>query len=114
MSKSQRDKGNRVEREIVNDLNADGIPAKRVPLSGMCAGFKGDIHLWPGEEQIVAEVKARKNGEGFTVIERWLGDGDNDLLFLKRNNRKPLVVMEYATFVGLVKGVKNANGNDKP
>ena len=38
------------------------------------------------------EIKGRKNGEGFSVLERW--KGDNDLLILKRNHRQPAVFMD--------------------
>ena len=44
MSKSQRDKGNRFEREVVNYLKEKGFhDAKRIPLSGSQQGFKGDL-----------------------------------------------------------------------
>jgi Holliday junction resolvase len=41
-----RNKGARVERSIVNALQANGIAAVRVPLSGAVGGrFAGDIVL---------------------------------------------------------------------
>ena len=88
-------KGSRVERELVKALQAAGVDALRVPLSGAVEGFKGDILL--GDK--VAEVKTRKNGEGFAVIERWLAD--NDYLFLKRDRNSPLVVMAWEEFLDL-------------
>ena len=46
MSKMQRDKGKRFEREVVNTLKESGFfSAKRIPLSGLQEGFKGDILL---------------------------------------------------------------------
>ena len=46
MSKMQRDKGKRFEREVVNSLKEAGFyDAKRIPLSGLQEGFKGDIKL---------------------------------------------------------------------
>lgn len=94
----RRQKGSRVERELVAKHVEVGIPAKRVPLSGAMAGYKGDIRV--GEE-LVAEVKARANGEGFAVIEKWLGD--NALLFLKRDRKQPMVVVEWETYLRLVR-----------
>jgi Holliday junction resolvase len=41
--KSPRQKGDRLERELVKLLEAAGIPAKRVPLSGSARGYPGDI-----------------------------------------------------------------------
>jgi hypothetical protein len=59
-----RRKGNRVEREIVDIHKAIGIHAERVPLSNV------DIYVAGRDEApLVAEVKARRNGSGFTVIE---------------------------------------------
>ena len=64
-----RQKGDRAEREIV-DLHKDiDVHAERYPLSG-ASRFRGsghDIDLYPfGREAapLVAEVKARKNGDG--------------------------------------------------
>jgi len=37
----------------------------------------------------VAEVKARKNGNGFLQLETWLAD--YDCLFLRRKNAEPLL-----------------------
>jgi Holliday junction resolvase len=99
VGRREREKGARVEREIVNKLKEAGIDAKRVPLSGAAEGFKGDI-LIEGHEWRV-EVKSRKGGAGFKVIQDWLGD--NDVLVLKRNGVDPLVVLPFEHFVKLAK-----------
>lgn len=96
MGKPSRDKGLRVERELVNKLKESGVEAKRVPLSGAAEGFKGDIQIG----QFIAEVKARKDGAGFKVLEAWLGD--NDFLFLKKNNMDPMVVLTWPMFIALM------------
>lgn len=101
MSRSQRDKGARIEREIVNLHEAIGIHAERYPLSG-ASRFRGeghDIDIYPfgvDETPLVAEVKARGNGDGFRMLDRWLGD--YDLLFLRRDGDKPLVVLPWETW----------------
>ena len=101
MGKPSRDKGLRVEREIVNRLKDVGIPAERVPLSGAAGGkFVGDVVIETRLGERCAEVKARKNGEGFSTLEGWLGS--NDLLILKRNNKEPFVVMPWAQYVELI------------
>jgi hypothetical protein len=106
VGKAQRDKGGRVERKVVSLLRSEGIAAERVPLSGAAGGsFSGDIALdLPALEdtRVTAEVKARKGGEGFKQLERWLGD--NDLLFLARDRKKPLVVMPFSLFADLATG----------
>ena len=98
MSRSQRDKGQRREREIVAKHKGLNVHAERVPLSG-AAHYRGadhDVDVYPfGRDAgaLVAEVKARKSGEGFKTLESWLGE--NDLLFLVRDRADPLVVISW-------------------
>src|SRR6516164_10192814 len=98
MSKSQRDKGGRIEREIVERHQALDLHAERYPLSG-ASRFRGsghdvDLYLFGRDEApAVAEVKGRKNGAGFATLERWLGDFD--VLFLRRNRAEPLVLLPW-------------------
>jgi Holliday junction resolvase len=101
MGKAQRDKGYRVERELVLSHRAFGVPAERVPLSGGQGGsFTGDIRILSDEYGFLAEVKARKDGAGFKQLEQWLGT--NDVLFLKRNNAQPLVVVGWDAWLRLI------------
>ena len=98
MSRSQRDKGARREREMVNLHRKLVVHAERVPLSGATAyqGRSHDVDVYPfGEDAgaLVAEVKARKSGSGFVTLEKWLGE--NDLLFLVRDQASPLVVIPW-------------------
>ncbi len=96
MGKPSRDKGARRERQVVA-LHVDlGIRAEKVPLSGATRyrGNGADIDIYPfGEDAaaLAAEVKSRRNGEGFVTIEKWLGE--NDALFLWRDRANPLVVV---------------------
>ena len=104
--KKHRVKGDRVEREIV-ELHEDmEVHAERRPLSG-ASNFRGsshdlDIYADDNLPPMVAEVKARKDGKGFTTIENWIKG--YDLLFLKSNRKPPLVVMPwhvYEWFMGV-------------
>ena len=52
------------------------------------------------EAPFVAEVKARKNGNGFTTLETWLAD--YDCLFLRRNHADPLVVLPWRVWRSLL------------
>jgi hypothetical protein len=109
MSKSQRDKGTRAEREIVDRHQAIGIHAERYPLSG-ASRFRGsghdvDLYLFGRDAApSVAEVKARKNGSGFTQLEKWLGD--YQVLFLRRNHADPLVVLPWSTWAAMLEKVR--------
>ncbi len=103
MPNRQKHKGNRVESQFVTLLHAADIPAQRIPLSGQVGGlFSGDIRIG---ENYTAEVKARKNGEGFATIQRWLGE--NDFLFLKQDRKSPIVVMTWEMYIALMMGTRD-------
>src|SRR6516225_9992366 len=100
-----RQKGSRIERELVALHKDIGVHCERYPLSG-ASRFRGsghdlDIYARGKEEApLVGEVKARKNGNGFTTLETWLAD--NDCLFLRRNNAEPLVVLPWRVWRSLL------------
>lgn len=104
-------KGSRVELEIVKALNEiEGVYARKMPLSGAIKGLSGDIAIFKSKKaadnfdqaEMIArlEVKARKNGEGFALLEKWLGE--NDVLVLKQNYREPFVFMTLANYLELL------------
>src|SRR6516164_7523691 len=105
MSKSQRDKGIRAEREIVDRHKTINVHAERIPLSG-ASRYRGaghDVDIYPfGRDAapFVAEVKARGNGSGFAQLEKWLGD--YQVLFLRRDRADPLVLLPWDTWVSLL------------
>jgi Holliday junction resolvase len=105
VSRASPEKGARIEREIVARHAEIGVKAERVPLSG-AAHYRGtghdvDVYPWgPDSPPIVAEVKARGNGEGFAILERWLSD--YDALFLRRDRREPLVVLPWRVWARLL------------
>jgi Holliday junction resolvase len=109
MSKSQRDKGSRIEREIVDRHKAIGVHAERYPLSGASrfrnSGHDLDIYPYgPDEAPLVSEVKARKHGKGFVQLENWLGD--YDALFLRGNHADPLVLIPWRIWETLLEKVR--------
>lgn len=106
----QREKGLRLEREIVHLHQDAGIPAERIPLSGAAGGsFAGDIKI---ADEYIAEVKGRANGEGFATIKRWLAE--NDILFLREDRRKPLVVLPWEVYQELMIGRRDYSPVDAP
>ena len=117
--RKHRDKGNRAELEIVQLHEDIGIHAERYPLSG-ASHFRGsghdlDIYAEADQPPLHAEVKARSTGEGFAQIEKWLGDFD--MLILKRNRKKPLVVLPwhvYEWFMGIEDLWQPGNRNQPP
>lgn len=103
--RSQRRKGDRIEREIVDLHRSIGVHAERVPLSG-ATRYQGHAHdidvLAFGRDAapLCCEVKARANGAGFATLEKWLGD--NDVLFLRRDRAEPIVVLPFRTWAQLI------------
>ena len=102
MSSPSKQKGTRIENLIVKKHNDAGFPCERVPLSGSIGGkYSGDIVIGGIDSPIFrGEVKARKNGAGFAVIERWL-EG-NDIIYLKRDRVDPFVAMNWDTYQKLM------------
>jgi hypothetical protein len=93
-----RRKRARLERELVAQHKSLGVHAERYPLSGSShfrgSGHDVDLYLFGRDEApILAEVKSRANGAGFTELEKWLGS--YDALFLRRNGADPLVVIPW-------------------
>ena len=99
-----RNKGSRIEREIVEKHREAHLHAERVPLSGAAGGsFSGDVEVTVAGSLFRAEVKARSGGAGFKTLEGWLGD--NDFLFLRRDRAEPLVAMTWESYIQLMKRV---------
>ena len=73
------------------------MPCQRIPLSSAAGGeYAGDLRIL----DLTAEVKARKDGSGFRQLEAWLGA--YDLLFLRRDRQRPLVLMPWSTYLRLI------------
>ena len=104
MSARERRKGAVRERQLVRMLRDEGIEAERV---GVAYASGHDIDLYPfGRDAgaLVAEVKARKSGEGFKTLETWLGE--NDLLFLIKDRSDPMVCLSWSTWEMLLRRLK--------
>jgi hypothetical protein len=86
-------KGDRIEHEIVQRRIAE-----RYPPSG-ASRFRGNgrdinIHAFGYDEApLAAEIKSRKRGSGFLILENWLGGCD--ALILRRNNCDPIVWLPW-------------------
>lgn len=107
--KSSRDKGGAFELEVVKNHESIGIPAKKVPLSGASKGFPGDVDI--GLLGLKGECKKRGNGDGFKTLERWMGS--NDVLFLKRNRKPPLIQLTWEAYANLLQLAHQAVDADR-
>lgn len=108
MGKSQRDKGARFEREIVNKAKEHSIEAYRVPLSGSAVGFKDDIELRFGRE--TWRIEAKKRGNGFKQIYDWKGEAD--ILVIGADHKPAMAVLDLDDFFNLITEAKNDTHND--
>lgn len=102
--KSQRQKGDRVERAIVKLHKDIGVHAERVPLSGAThyQGNGADVDVYPfGKDNgpLVSEVKADQSMIPIRMVRAL---GENDLLFLKPDRKEPYVFMPWETYRRLV------------
>ena len=101
--RSPKRKGVRVERELVNELVALGLPCRRVPLSGAAGGqWSGDIHIPLLGRIRRAEVKARANLQLYS----WFKSAD--LLIVKADRRDPLAVLPLPLLVELMLAAERA------
>lgn len=110
MGRKEREKGARIEREVVNRHVEAGLRAERYPASG-ATHFRGsghDVDVYVRETPLSAEVKGRGKGEGFTMLERWLAD--YDVLFLRRDRQDPLVVVPWHVWERLLKWADSQEG----
>jgi hypothetical protein len=105
MGRSQKQKGNRREREF-----AKLIGGSRIPLSG-AAKHAGQEHT--GDVAGLGlrfEVKARKNG--FKTLYQWLDQEGIDALALKADHREWLVVMPIGKLMKLLAEGRLRCGSD--
>ena len=106
MGKMQRNKGSRVEREMVELLRKHKIQSEKVPLSGAMQGFPGDINVYASDLHLVCEVKSRAKSLWKTLV-NWLSG--SDILILKANRQDPYVFMPMRVFIELVKSNQSLN-----
>jgi len=88
--------GGRIEQEVVRLHLGAGIPAERIPLSGASGGlFSGDIVIGEGVPLVSGGSEGQERRSELQTLEGWLGD--HDLLFLRRDLAKPLVVLGWGS-----------------
>ena len=105
MGKFSRDKGARNERLFCQLMQAAGFEAKRVPLSGACAGFKNDVLIRTQSATLEGEIKTRASG--FTLLYDALkapkGGKAPDFLAVKRDNSDFLIVLPLSVYTDLIR-----------
>ena len=86
--RAPKQKGDRLERLVVSLLQAHGLDAKRVPLSGSAAGYPGDVSVRLKGRELCLECKSRAD---FKTLYGWLEN--RDALILKGDRQEALLVV---------------------
>ena len=86
MPNPSKNKGSRFEREIVHLAETFNLKAYRVPLSGSCKGFKGDVMV------AGRKMECKKRASGFIQIRKWL-QPDFDGIIIGSDREPPLVIL---------------------
>jgi hypothetical protein len=98
-----RNKGRRLEQQLVAFLQRAGIAAERVPLSGSAGGkFAGDLSIPVLGVDRCCECKARSRG--FSRLYCWLTQ--RDLLIVRQDRREPLVVIPIRLAIEIAVGAE--------
>jgi len=106
MPNKRKQKGSRIEKEIVDLHRKNGIKARKQPLSGaleksLGKEFAGDVVITvAADKQLTGEVKSRRHGNGFRLLDKWLCD--NDILFLRKDRSMPIVVIPFDVWLSLL------------
>ena len=85
---------------MARSLQAHGVAAERVPLSGVAGGrFSGDTVILVTGRDLCVEVKAR--AAGFRELYCWLNQ--RDVLVVKADRHEPLVVLRMSLAAEIAK-----------
>src|SRR5690242_11090162 len=100
MPNPSKRKGSGFEREVVALLQAGGIAAERIPLSGAVGGsFTGDV-VCPvrGTDR---KLECKRRARAFGTLYRWMAG--NFALVVRDDRTEPLVVMRLKDFTELAR-----------
>lgn len=109
MPNRSKQKGDRVERQMVKLLQGIGLEAERLCLPAQAGkhvngdlevGFGQAVSAATGLPIVLAEVKARANAHGWKTLAGWLAK--KDILLLKQDRELPIVAVRWWLFERLV------------
>ena len=98
-ARSAKAKGTRLEADIVKQLTASGITARRQPGSGIYQDFPHDVEARIRDRRYIIECKARK--DSFRQLDKWMGAAD--LLIVRCDRSSPRVYMDWEVFLELAR-----------
>jgi len=103
---ASKDKGRRLENQVVTLLVEKGIAAERIPLSGSLGGKYGaDVVIGSVDNQ-KARIECKNRESLGDYLWDWLAQGGSDYLVIKKNQKKPLILMDFDHFVDLLRNQK--------
>ena len=97
-ARSAKAKGARLEVDVVKDLCAYGLQARRQPGSGIYSDFPHDVEFRLNGKRYIVECKSRKNG--FRTLDNWRKSAD--VLVLKADREPPTVYMPLSIFAEML------------
>jgi Holliday junction resolvase len=99
--RSPKRKGSGFEREVVELLEALGVAAERVPLSGAVKGGKFDHDISCPVRGTDRRIECKRRARAFATIDKMLGG--NFALIVRDDRSRPLVVMTIEKFAELAR-----------
>lgn len=99
--KSPKRKGSSFEREVVRLLQALGLAAERVPLSGAVKTSKFDHDVSCPVRGVDQRLECKRRARAFATIDVMLSG--NYALVVRDDRSRPLVVMTLENFAELAK-----------
>ncbi len=102
--RKHRQKGDRGERSVVNQLLDAGLPAYRCPLSGAAPGKFGGFDVAVSMLGRDIKIECKNHGNGFRRIYQWLAPVD--VLMMRADRSEQLVTMRLELFVELVRAAE--------
>jgi hypothetical protein len=100
MSSKSKQKGYRLEADVVRRLKEAGINAERIPLSGSMGGkYSSDVVIGtPDDPHVRIECKNRESLPEYL----WRLLGPVDWLVLKKNNHPALALIRFDDLIRLL------------
>ena len=98
---SSKRKGSLFEREVRAELQAGGLKAEKVPLSGAVKGgsFEGDIELLLAG--VICKIECKRRRRGFATMYGYMA---NNYAVATRDDRTPtMITMRLRDFIELAR-----------
>lgn len=103
MATKSKAKGNRFEREIVNILNENDIPAKRAwGSNGVALGCTEDVDILI--EELSRGIKKFKiQAKRRAALPKYLKLGNCDAVVIREDREAPLIMLPFMDFIAMIK-----------